>query len=70
MKKSISLKRKVALRIKQIREQNSVSQDTFYVDTNIHIGRIESGEMNLTIETLHKICNYFDISLTEFFKEI
>ena len=64
MNKSVSLKRKVALRIKLIREQNNDSQDRFYVDTNIHIGRIESGELNLTIETLYRICKHFNISIS------
>ncbi len=61
---------KVAKRIKQLREEKGISQDTFYIDTDIHIGRIEAGNSNITISTLNDICQYFDISLSKFFDGI
>jgi transcriptional regulator with XRE-family HTH domain len=61
---------KIAKRIKQLREEKCVSQDTFYIDTDIHIARIELGKINITVSTLQDICNYFEISLSEFFKEM
>lgn len=60
----------VAQRIKQLREEKGISQEVFYIDTDIHIGRIESGKSNITISTLAAICNYLDITLSDFFKEI
>jgi transcriptional regulator with XRE-family HTH domain len=60
----------IAKRIKMLREQNDVSQQSFYNDTNIHIGRIEAGHSNLTISTLCEICNYFEITLGDFFTEM
>lgn len=60
----------VSDKIKQLRESKGISQETFYIDTDIHIARIESGKSNITISTLSDICKYFNISLSEFFKDI
>jgi len=59
---------KIAKRIKQLREEKGISQDTFYIDTDIHIARIELGKVNITISTLQDICDYFEISISDFFK--
>ena len=69
-RKNTVLISKIATRIKQIREEKGVSQDLFYIDTDIHIARIETGRSNITVSTLHAICDYFDITLVDFFKEI
>ena len=61
---------KIAQRIKQLREEKGVSQDVFYIDTDIHIARIETGKLNITVSTLKAICEYFEISLCDFFREI
>lgn len=61
---------KVSYRVKQLREERNISQETFYIDTDIHIARIESGKSNITISTLSIICSYFDINLSEFFDGI
>ncbi len=59
----------IALRIKQIREAKGVTLEVFYNDTSIHLARIETGKVNLTVSTLEAVCNYFQVSLTEFFSE-
>lgn len=61
---------KIAKRIKQLREEKGISQDTFYIDTDIHIARIEVGKVNITVSTLQAICDYFGISLFDFFRDI
>ncbi|MFV0312505.1 MAG: helix-turn-helix domain-containing protein [Dysgonomonas sp.] len=61
---------RIAKRIKQLREEKGISQDTFYIDTDIHIARIEVGKVNVTVSTLQDICDYFEISLSDFFKDI
>lgn len=60
----------IALRIKELRLEKDISQEDFYIDTNIHIARIETAKINLSISTLNAICEYFDITLREFFKDI
>ena len=57
----------IAKRIKQLREEKNISQELFFIDTDIHIARIETGKLNITISTLQSICEYFGISLADFF---
>lgn len=52
---------------KTLREQQKVTLETFYFDTGIHLARIEQGETNITVSTLSQICQYFNISLIDFF---
>ncbi len=61
------LLKKIALCIKQIREDTAITLDDFYVDTGIHLARIEQGKTNVSILTLSSICTYFNISLKDFF---
>jgi len=61
---------KIVMKIKQLREEKGVSQEIFYIDTDIHIARIETGKLNITVSTLKDICDYFGISLSDFFKDI
>ena len=61
------LLKKIALCIKQIRKDTAITLDDFYVDTGIHLARIEQGKTNISIVTLSTICKYFDISLKDFF---
>ena len=61
---------KIAQRIKQLREEKNISQEMFYIDTDIHIARIETGKLNITVSTLQAICEYFEVSLFDFFSAI
>ncbi|MEI6021888.1 MAG: hypothetical protein WCR21_12230 [Bacteroidota bacterium] len=45
-----------------------MTQENFYNDTGINIGRIERAVCDISISTLERICIYFKISLKEFFK--
>jgi transcriptional regulator with XRE-family HTH domain len=69
-RKNTILVSKIANRIKQLREEKGISQDSFFIDTDIHIARIESGRSNMTVSTLSAICDYFGITLSDFFKDI
>ncbi len=69
-RRNSELLNKIAKRIKQLREDKGISQDTFYIDTDIHIARIELAKVNITVSTLEDICSYFSISLSDFFKGI
>ena len=61
------LLKQIANRIKGLRKEKGITQEAFYNDTNIHIARIEVGKTNVSVSTLNAICNYFDISLKDFF---
>jgi transcriptional regulator with XRE-family HTH domain len=69
-RKSEELLSKIALRIKELREEKGLTQENFYNDTGIHIGRIETLKRNISITTIEDVCKYFNISISEFFKEI
>lgn len=57
----------IANRLKALRVAKGVSQETVYEDTGIHIGKIETARYNITVSTLSKLCNYYGITLKEFF---
>jgi len=64
------LLKKIAMRLKELREKANLSQEELLNETNIHIGRIETGKNNLTIGTLKKLCVFFNIKLKDCFEEI
>jgi transcriptional regulator with XRE-family HTH domain len=64
------LLQKIAVVVKELRTNEDISQEDFYNDTNIHIGRIETSKVNVTVSTLSAICKYFKISLSEFHKKV
>ena len=53
--------------IKQLRKAKNITLEVFYFDTGIHLARIEQGKQNISVATLAKICEYFEISLSDFF---
>jgi len=60
----------ITKKLKALRLAKGVSQEEIYNEIDIHIGRIESQKVNITVSTLSKLCDYFEISLETFFKEI
>jgi len=64
------LLKKIALRLKALREERGISQEQLYNETDIHIARIETAKVNISVSTLSKLCSYFKIPLTEFFSKI
>jgi hypothetical protein len=59
---------KIVIKIKKLREQHQVTLQEFYNDTGIHLARIESEKRDLPISTLKRVCEYFNISLSDFLK--
>lgn len=64
------LLKKIALRIKKLREKTALTQEQFLNDTGIHIGRIETAKRDLSVSTLKKIASYFNLTLSQFLKGI
>lgn len=62
--------KRIALRVKQLRDEKDITQEVFYNDTGINIGRIERAKRDFSMSTLHSICKYFKVSITEFFEGI
>jgi transcriptional regulator with XRE-family HTH domain len=61
---------KIVFGIKKLRQEKNITQEEFYNYTGIHISRVETGNINISVSTLREILNYFQISLKEFFNEI
>jgi transcriptional regulator with XRE-family HTH domain len=61
---------KIIQRIKELREEQAITQEVFYNDTGINIGRIERGLRDFNMTTLYSICHYFKITPDEFFKKV
>jgi transcriptional regulator with XRE-family HTH domain len=59
----------VAARLKAVRAKAGITQEEVYNRTGIHIGRIESGKANVTVMTLMHICEFYGITLQEFFAD-
>lgn len=64
------VKTAVAMRLRELREQKGVSQESVYIDTDLNVGRIEAAMNNLTIDTLAILCDYYGVTFEEFFKGI
>lgn len=60
---------KLANKVKKLRNSKGVTQEVALIDTGIHFGRIEQGKRDISLTTLLKICKYFEITPSEFFKD-
>lgn len=62
------LLKQIALKIKALRRSRGLTQSAVYEDTGLHIGRIETGNTDVSISNLKKLCDYFEIGLSDFFE--
>ena len=68
--RDITLLKAIAGRLRELRAEKGVSQETVYEDTGIHIGKIETEKYNITVSTLARLCCYYGISLGAFFDQV
>ena len=64
------IKAKVGKRIKDLRNKLGISQEELAFRSDIHrtyIASLEVGKRNVSIETLEKVVNALEVSLSEFF---
>jgi len=61
------LLQQISTQLKLLREKKGLTQEDVYNDTGVHISRIETSKVNITVSTLDALCKYFDISLSSFF---
>lgn len=60
----------VVKRLKEIRHARNLTQENVRFDTDLNIGRIESGHHSISFTTLADLCDYYGITLEEFFRDI
>ena len=69
-KKDIELAKQIAERLKEVRNERGITQESVRFDLSMNIGRIEIAENCISLSTLKKLCNYYGITFEEFFKGI
>ena len=57
----------VARRIRDIREQHGHTQEYLSNNTRLKVWDYESGQKFPSIESISKLCKFYDMSLEEFF---
>jgi len=62
--------KKVSLAIRHFRNEKGVNQDKAYIQTGTHFARLEQGKVDPRISTIYKICDYFEITISEFFEKV
>ena len=60
----------IALVLKELREEMGVSQHDVYMETGVHIGRIEACKTNPSVCSLSVLLKYFRIKLSEFYLKV
>lgn len=63
---------KIGSKVRELRDRKGISQLKLGTEVDLsktHIGRIERGETNVTIQSLIKIATFFRIDFTDFFKD-
>lgn len=62
--------RHIAARLKELRHKRGLTQENVRFDLDLNIGRIETGHNSISISTLSDLCDYYTITLKDFFDEI
>lgn len=64
------LLRSIAARLKQLRIERGYTQEVVTDQTGVNVGLYEVGATNITIVLLSVLCDFYDVSLEEFFRGI
>lgn len=74
--KNEKLLKAISLVSKEYREKKGVNQQAVNTDIKeakkvaFHIGRIEAAKNNVSVSTLHLLCEYFEIPVSEFLTRV
>ncbi|MBQ4280232.1 MAG: helix-turn-helix transcriptional regulator [Rikenellaceae bacterium] len=60
----------IARKLVGLREKQGLSQQKVYIHTGIDMDMVERGEYNITLSTLADLCDYYNTSLEDFFKDM
>ena len=69
----MTIQEKTGLRLREIRQQKSLSQEALGYEAEVHrtyINDLENGRRNVTVKVLERIVKALGISLSEFFENI
>lgn len=65
------VKSNLAKNIKSLRQEKGISQETLSLELDFdvsYIGKVENGKMNISIDRIIKIANFFNVQFQELFK--
>ncbi len=65
-----TLLRSIAERLKRLRIERGYTQEVVTDRTGVNVGLYEVGTTNITIVLLTVLCNFYDVALDEFFKDM
>lgn len=68
---NMKIQEKFGLVLKELRTHKKISQEQLALNADIdrtYVGDIEKGNRNISIVTIEKLANYFQISISELFK--
>lgn len=60
----------IAIRLKQLRSERGYTQEVVTDRTGVNIGLYEVGTTNITIVLLSVLCEFYGVTLEEFFQNI
>lgn len=66
------IQKEIGRRLRILRKQKNLSLLSVAIEVNInqnYLNDIELGRRNLTLKMLIKLCNFYEITLSELFKE-
>ncbi len=62
--------KKIGQRIKKLRMERGLTAREVTADVGLNIGRIENAGDDIRLGSILKLCDYFEITVQEFFKDI
>jgi len=65
------IKKKLGKNIKKLRELQGLSQEELSLNLDLdgsYIGKVENGKLNITIDKISSIANFFDVDIIELFR--
>ena len=65
-----TLLRSIAERLKRLRIERGYTQEVVTDRAGVNVGLCEVGATNITIVLLTVLCNFYDVALDEFFKDM
>lgn len=65
-----TLLRSIADRLRQLRIERGLTQEVVTDRTKVNIGLYELGTTNITIVILTELCNFYNVTLEEFFRNV
>lgn len=65
-----TLLRSIAERLKRLRIERGYTQEVVTDQTGVNVGLYEVGTTNITVVLLTVLCNFYGVTLEEFFKDM